>query len=87
MPAHLLPAGTDDQFPPAEVPELLIGVREFSQCMRSHRVPTWPDPTVDSEGRPGFNLVPSGIDASSSQSPPRRTNASTCCPKRSEGFR
>ena len=64
---HRLPAGTADQFPPAEVPVLLIGMREFSQCMRSHRVPNWPDPTVDSEGRPGFNLVPSGIDTSSSQ--------------------
>jgi hypothetical protein len=49
------------------MPELLIGMREFSQCMRSHRVPNWPDPTVDSEGRPGFNLVPSGIDTNSSQ--------------------
>jgi len=64
---HLLPAGTADQFPPAEVPLLLIGMRGFSQCMRSHRVSNWPDPTVDLQGRPGFNLVPSGIDTSSSQ--------------------
>jgi hypothetical protein len=33
-------------------------MRRFSRCMRSHGVPNWPDPTVDSEGRPGFNLVP-----------------------------
>jgi len=25
--------------------------------MRSRGVPGWPDPTVDSEGRPGFNLL------------------------------
>jgi hypothetical protein len=52
----LLPAGIDDQFPPAEVQLLLPGMREFSQCMRSHGVPNWPDPTVDSEGRPDFPL-------------------------------
>ena len=53
---HLLPAGTADQFPPAEVPVLLIGMREFSQCMRSHRVPNWPDPSIDSQGRPVFAI-------------------------------
>jgi hypothetical protein len=31
--------------------------REFARCMRSHRVPNWPDPTVDSQGRPLFNIV------------------------------
>jgi hypothetical protein len=30
--------------------------REFARCMRSHGVPNWPDPTVDSEGRPLFNI-------------------------------
>jgi hypothetical protein len=64
---HLLPAGIDDQFAPAEIPLLLPGMRRFSGCMRSHGVPNWPDPTVDSEGRPGFNLVPSGIDTGSPQ--------------------
>ena len=54
---HLLPAGTDDQFPPAEVQQLLIGMRQFSQCMRSHGVPDWPDPTTGSEGRPEFPLA------------------------------
>ena len=29
----------------------------YSACMRSHGVPGWPDPTLDSEGRPGFNLL------------------------------
>src|SRR6266513_1765177 len=53
----LLAAGADDQFPPAEVQLLLPGMREFSQCMRSHGVPDWPDPTVDSQGRPGFNIA------------------------------
>jgi hypothetical protein len=44
--------------PPAMVQQVVIDMRRFSRCMRSHGVPDWPDPTVDSEGRPGFNLVP-----------------------------
>lgn len=52
--------------PPSVVQQLLILMREFSRCMRSHGVPNWPDPTVGSGGRPGFNLVHvSGIDSSS----------------------
>jgi hypothetical protein len=36
--------------------------------LRAHGVPNWPDPTVDSEGRPGFNLVPiHGTDWNSPQ--------------------
>jgi hypothetical protein len=58
---HLLPAGIDDQFPPAEVPLLLRGMVRFSQCMRSHGVPNWPDPTVDSQGRPYFPLSAQGF--------------------------
>ena len=58
---RLLPAGSDDIFPPGEVQELLIGMLRFSHCMRSHGVPNWPDPTTDSAGRPEFPLeeVPS----------------------------
>ena len=44
--------------PQAMVQQVLSAMRGFSRCMRSHEVPNWPDPTVDSEGRPGFNLVP-----------------------------
>ena len=39
---------------------LLIGMLKFSQCMRSHGVPNWPDPTTDSEGRP-FSSSRAGI--------------------------
>ena len=53
---HLLPAGSDDIFPPGEVQQLLIGMLRFSHCMRSHGVPNWPDPTTDSAGRPEFPL-------------------------------
>jgi hypothetical protein len=53
---RLLPAGSNDMFPPGEVQQLLIGMLRFSHCMRSHRVPNWPDPTTDSAGRPEFPL-------------------------------
>ena len=66
---HLLPAGTDDQFPPAEVQQLLIGMRQFSQCMRSHGVPNWPDPSVDSQGRPVFELSDHGFSRAEAHSP------------------
>jgi hypothetical protein len=52
----LLPAGTDDQFPPGEVQQLLVGMLRFSQCMRSHGVPNWPDPITGPLGRPEFPL-------------------------------
>jgi hypothetical protein len=29
---------------------------QFARCMRSHGVPNWPDPTIDSQGRPVFNI-------------------------------
>ena len=47
---HLLPAGIDDRFPPAEVQLLLPGMRRFSQCMRSDGVPNWLDTVGRSQG-------------------------------------
>jgi hypothetical protein len=29
---------------------------KFARCVRSHGVPNWPDPTIDSQGRPVFNI-------------------------------
>jgi hypothetical protein len=50
------------------VQQVMSAMRRFSHCMRSHAVANWPDPTVDSEGRPGFNLVPiHGTDWNSPQ--------------------
>ena len=75
---HLLPAGVDDQFPPAEVQQLLIGMREFSQCVRSHGVPNWPDPATDSEGRPYFPLSTHGFTRSQAHSPQLGTKEQEC---------
>ena len=75
---HLLPAGIDDQFPPAEVQQLLIGMRQFSQCMRSHGVPNWPDPSVDSEGRPAFDLSHHGFSRAEARSPQLEAKEAEC---------
>jgi hypothetical protein len=44
--------------PQAVVQQALNVLRKYARCMRAHGVPNWPDPTIDSEGRPGVNLVP-----------------------------
>jgi hypothetical protein len=66
---HLLPPGVDDQFPVAEVPMLLRGMVAFSGCMRAHGVPNWPDPSVNTEGRPVFVLSTHGFTREQAHSP------------------
>ena len=54
--------------PQALVQAAMTALRTFARCMRSHGVPNWPDPTIDSEGRPGFDLLHvQGFDPNSSQ--------------------
>ena len=36
--------------------ETMNGLRDFARCMRSRGVPNWPDPTLDNNGRPVFDL-------------------------------
>lgn len=43
--------------PPALVQHAMSAGRQFASCMRSHGAPTWPDPTIDSEGRPVYNIT------------------------------
>jgi hypothetical protein len=45
-----------DDCPQALVQHLLDEERSFARCMRSHGVPNWPDPTIDSQGRPVFAI-------------------------------
>jgi hypothetical protein len=42
--------------PQALVQHALTAGRGFARCMRSHGVAYWPDPSIDSEGRPLFNI-------------------------------
>ena len=75
---NLLPAGTDDQFPAAEVQQLLVGMRAFSQCMRSHGVTNWADPTVNSSGQPLFQLSAHGITRAQAHSQQMTATESEC---------
>jgi hypothetical protein len=75
---RLLPAGVDDQFPQSEVPLLLHSMLPFSSCMRSHGIPNFPDPAVDSEGRPVFPLSTHGISLNYSHSQQFSTAIGKC---------
>jgi hypothetical protein len=64
--AHLLPNG--GQQTQAQSQQDLNAMRRYAQCMRSHGVPNWPDPTDDSAAGWGFNLVHvHGFDPNSTQ--------------------
>jgi len=45
-----------DHCPQPLVQQVLNEERRFAVCMRSHGVPNWPDPTIDSQGRPVFAI-------------------------------
>jgi hypothetical protein len=51
--------------PQALVQQMLTAMRKLAQCMRSHRVPDFPDPTADSQG-PFFNITKAGISDAAS---------------------
>jgi hypothetical protein len=54
--------------PPALVQRALTEGRKFAQCMRNDGVPNWPDPTIDSIGRPSFQVTAAGIPIASTRS-------------------
>lgn len=63
--AHLLPNG--GQLTQSQSQQDLNAMRRFARCMRSHGVPTWPDPSNGPAGW-GFDLVNSrGFDPDSQQ--------------------
>jgi hypothetical protein len=55
--------------PPALVRRVMDEERDFAQCMRSRGVPNWPDPSIDSQGRPVFviSISEDGFDPYSRQ--------------------
>jgi hypothetical protein len=54
--------------PQAVVQRALTEGRKFAQCMRAQGVPSWPDPTVDSMGRPAFQVTAAGISYDATRS-------------------
>jgi hypothetical protein len=53
---------------PAVVQRALTEGTKFAQCMRNDGVPNWPDPTIDSMGRPSFQVTAAGISIASTRS-------------------
>jgi hypothetical protein len=52
--------------------------RKFAQCMRGHGVPHWPDPTIDSMGRPSFQVTKAGISIDATRSPQMLSKIGDC---------
>jgi len=86
---HLLPTGGsfDQQAfqcieagdcPPALVQQMLTADRKFAECMRSHGVPNWPDPTIGANGGPGFKVSAAGITHTQTHSPPMENTITAC---------
>jgi hypothetical protein len=86
---HLLPTGGsfDQQAhdcisagacPPALVQQMLTDDRKFAQCMRSHGVPNWPDPTLDPNGAPVFRVSAAGITHTQTHTPPMENTITAC---------
>lgn len=55
---------------PALVRQMLVADRQLAQCMRSHGVPNFPDPTNGGPGGPWFDI--SGVGISDAESHTRR---------------
>ena len=85
---HLLPpAGSFEQAsqcmqvgncPPALVHQMMAIDRKFAECMRSHGVPNWPDPTIGLQGSPGFRLSVVGITHDQTHSAPMSNTIAEC---------
>jgi hypothetical protein len=65
--------------PQALVQQLLTIERQWAQCLRSHGVPNWPDPTISAKGgRPVFDLSGGGIDPRSADTPQVLAKEAAC---------
>jgi hypothetical protein len=51
---------------------------KFAQCMRNHGVRNWPDPTIDSTGRPSFQVTKAGISIDATRSPQMLSKIADC---------
>jgi hypothetical protein len=64
--------------PPALVQQMLTVGRKYAACMRSHGVPDWPDPALDSQARPYFDISGAGITYDQWHSTAMRAKADEC---------
>jgi hypothetical protein len=86
---HLLPTSesfqqqvqqceTTGDCPQAVVHQALTIMRQYAQCMRSHGVPNFPDPTVGSGGRPVFDVSGAGLSYQFTHSPQFASKDAVC---------
>jgi hypothetical protein len=54
--------------PPALVQQMMTWDQKLAQCMRSHGVPNFPDPTNGGASGPWFNITKAGISDAASHS-------------------
>jgi hypothetical protein len=64
--------------PPALVQQMLTVGRAFASCMRSHGFTKFPDPTLDAQGHPIFDLSAAGISHDEWHSGPMRDQGDKC---------
>jgi hypothetical protein len=64
--------------PQALVQQVLTVERSFARCMRARGVPNWPDPAIDTEGRPVFDISSHGITRSERHSPRLEAKMNQC---------
>jgi hypothetical protein len=64
--------------PPALVQRALTEGRKLAHCMRNDGAPNWPDPTIDSMGRPSFQVTAAGISIASTRSPQMLSKIGHC---------
>jgi hypothetical protein len=67
-----------DDCPQAVVQQILTVQRKYSRCMRSHGFSNWPDPTIDSQGRPYFDVSKAGLSQAETRTA-RWTSADRVC--------
>jgi hypothetical protein len=84
---HLLPGGGSASLtqclmsgdcPQSVVRPALEEGRKFARCMHMHGVLNWPDPTVDSLGRPSFPVTEAGISIDGTRSPRMLSRIGDC---------
>jgi hypothetical protein len=68
----------DGDCSPAVVQQMMSIDLKFAQCMRSHGVPNWPDPTIGLQGSPEFRLSKVGITHAQTHSSPMDNTITEC---------
>lgn len=64
---------------PADVVNQMMTVgQKFARCMRSHSVPNWPDPSLDPQGKPFFDLSGHGWTRDQWHAPAMTAKAMQC---------